>query len=67
MLLTRQQFLLRCSSLVVGDKERQAGAVAVRGRGGVELGVMPLAQFSALLSEDVALRRNSGSAAPQLA
>lgn len=51
--------------LVVGDKERQAGAVAVRGRGGVELGVMPLAQFSALLSEDVALRRNSGSAAPQ--
>jgi threonyl-tRNA synthetase len=51
--------------LVVGDKERQAGAVAVRGRGGVELGVMPLAQFSSLLSEDVALRRNSGSAATQ--
>ncbi len=51
--------------LVVGDKERQAGAVAVRGRGGVELGVMPLAQFSVLLSEDVALRRNSGSTATQ--
>jgi threonyl-tRNA synthetase len=53
--------------LVVGDKERQAGAVAVRGRGGVELGVMPLAQFSALLSEDVALRRNSGLTVSQSA
>jgi hypothetical protein len=51
--------------LVVGDKERQAGAVAVRGRGGVELGVMLVTQFSTLLSEDVALRRNSGSAATQ--
>ena len=51
--------------LVVGEKERQAGAVAVRGRGGVELGVMPAAQFASLLNEDVALRRNSGSAAPQ--
>jgi len=51
--------------LVVGEKERQAGTVAVRGRGGVELGVMPIAQFATLLHEDVALRRNSGSAAPQ--
>jgi hypothetical protein len=39
----------------------------VRGRGGVELGVMPLAQFSALLSEDVALRRNSGLTVSQSA
>lgn len=53
--------------LVVGEKERQAGTVAVRGRGGVELGVMPSAQFASLLNEDVALRRNSGSAAPQSA
>jgi threonyl-tRNA synthetase len=53
--------------LVVGEKERQAGTVAVRGRGGVELGVMPAAQFVTLLSEDVALRRNSGSTAPQSA
>jgi threonyl-tRNA synthetase len=53
--------------LVVGEKERQAGTVAVRGRGGVELGVMPAAQFSSLLNEDVALRRNSGSSASQSA
>lgn len=42
--------------LVVGDKERQAGAVAVRGRGGVDLGVMPLAEFAARLAGDVANR-----------
>jgi threonyl-tRNA synthetase len=53
--------------LVVGEKERQAGAVAVRSRGGVDLGVMPFAQFTSLLNEDVALRRNSGLPAPQAA
>lgn len=53
--------------LVVGEKERQAGTVAVRGRGGVELGVMPAAQFASLLNEDVACRRNSGSPATQSA
>jgi len=53
--------------LVVGEKERQAGTVAVRGRGGVELGVMPTTQFITLLNEDVAFRRNSGSTAPQSA
>lgn len=53
--------------LVVGEKERQAGTVAVRGRGGVELGLMPIAQFITLLNEDVALRRNSGSTASQSA
>jgi len=31
--------------LVVGDKEKQAGSVAVRTRGGEDLGAMPLAAF----------------------
>ncbi|PHY05117.1 MAG: threonine--tRNA ligase [Alcaligenaceae bacterium] len=53
--------------LVVGEKERQAGTVAVRSRGGLDLGVMPVEQFTSLLNEDVALRRNSGSPAPQVA
>ncbi len=53
--------------LVVGEKERQVGAVAVRGRGALNLGVMPMGEFAMLLSEDVALRRNSGSPAPQSA
>ena len=53
--------------LVVGEKERQAGTVAVRSRGGLDLGVMPFEQFTSLLNEDVALRRNSGSPAPQAA
>jgi len=44
--------------LVVGEKERQAGAVAVRARGGVDLGVMPVADFSARLAQDIAERRN---------
>ena len=51
--------------LVVGEKERQVGAVAVRGRGGLDLGVMPIGEFSTLLSEDVAFRRNSGSPVTQ--
>jgi len=42
--------------LVVGDKEKQAQTVAVRARGGVDLGVMPLADFVAKLSEDVMQR-----------
>jgi threonyl-tRNA synthetase len=53
--------------LVVGEKERQSGAVAVRGRGGLDLGVMPIEEFATLLSEDVALRRNSGTPAIQAA
>ena len=53
--------------LVVGEKERQSGAVAVRGRGGLDLGVMPMGEFATLLSEDVALRRNSGTPATQAA
>jgi threonyl-tRNA synthetase len=39
---------------VVGDKEAEAGNVAVRGRGGVDLGVMSLADFYALLAKTVA-------------
>ena len=43
--------------LVVGDKERQAGQVAVRARGGVDLGPMPVDAFSRRLADDVAERR----------
>jgi threonyl-tRNA synthetase len=49
--------------LVVGDKEVQGGQVAVRARGGVDLGVMPRDAFAARLAEDVAQRRNVGGAA----
>jgi threonyl-tRNA synthetase len=44
--------------LVVGDKERQAGTVAVRGRGGLELGTMPVDGFVARLNQDVAGRKD---------
>ena len=47
--------------LVVGDKERQAGTVAVRARGGVDLGAMPVTEFVERLSGDISARR----AAPQ--
>jgi threonyl-tRNA synthetase len=43
--------------LIVGEKERLAGQVAVRARGGVDLGAMPLDEFSRRLSDDVADRR----------
>ncbi|MCK9507747.1 MAG: threonine--tRNA ligase [Pigmentiphaga sp.] len=43
--------------LVVGDKERQAEAVAVRARGNQNLGVLPLEAFVSRLTEDVAERR----------
>jgi threonyl-tRNA synthetase len=39
--------------LVVGDKEKAAGAVAVRARGNKDLGVMPLEDFSKLIAADV--------------
>ena len=39
--------------LVVGDKERDSGAVAVRGRGKLDLGVMPLDQFVQHLQQDI--------------
>ncbi len=39
--------------LVVGDKEKAAGAVAVRARGNKDLGVMPLEAFSKQIAADV--------------
>jgi len=40
--------------LVVGDKEVENGTVAVRKRGGEDLGAMNLDEFCALLNQDVA-------------
>jgi threonyl-tRNA synthetase len=45
--------------LVVGEKERQAGQVSVRARGGVDLGVMSLESFSDRLGDDVKSKRSS--------
>ena len=42
--------------LVVGDKEKANGTVAVRARGNRDLGVMPLADFSKLLANDIAAK-----------
>jgi threonyl-tRNA synthetase len=42
--------------LVVGDKEKASGAVAVRARGNQDLGVMPLEQFSDKLLSDISAR-----------
>jgi len=42
--------------LVVGDKEKASGAVAVRARGNQDLGVMPLDNFSQKLASDIALK-----------
>jgi threonyl-tRNA synthetase len=39
--------------LVVGDKEKASGAVAVRARGNKDLGVMSLENFSHLIATDV--------------
>jgi threonyl-tRNA synthetase len=44
--------------LVVGDKEKQNGTVAVRGLGGLDLGAVPVDAFIARLAEDVAARRD---------
>jgi len=40
--------------LVVGDKEKAAGAVAVRARGNKDLGVMSVEAFSSLIASDIA-------------
>ena len=40
--------------LVVGDKERQAGRVAVRARGGLDLGAMTIEAFAERLAQEVA-------------
>jgi threonyl-tRNA synthetase len=39
--------------LVIGDKERQAGQVAVRARGGVDLGAMSIQAFLEKITSDV--------------
>jgi threonyl-tRNA synthetase len=41
--------------LVVGDKEREANTVAVRARGGVDLGTMPVDTFVERLRDDLRL------------
>ncbi|MDQ5904315.1 MAG: threonyl-tRNA synthetase, partial [Pseudomonadota bacterium] len=40
--------------LVVGDKEKEAGAVAVRARGNQDLGVLALEDFSARILAEIA-------------
>ena len=42
--------------LVVGDKEKAGGAVAVRARGGQDLGVMPLSSFAEKIASDIATK-----------
>ena len=42
--------------LIIGDREAEAGAVAVRVRNGEDLGAIPLADFRAMLAEQVATR-----------
>jgi threonyl-tRNA synthetase len=42
--------------LVVGDKEKAAGAVAVRARGNKDLGVMPLDAFLETIAKDIATK-----------
>lgn len=44
--------------LVVGEKERESSAVAVRARGGRDLGVMSEQAFSQLLQEEINARRS---------
>jgi threonyl-tRNA synthetase len=39
--------------LVVGDKEKASGAVAVRARGSQELAVMPLSDFQQRLGQQI--------------
>jgi threonyl-tRNA synthetase len=45
--------------VVIGDKEMASGAVAVRARGGQDLGVMSLEDFSQKLSADIAHKSNA--------
>ena len=42
--------------LVIGDKEKANGAVAVRARGNQDLGVMSVADFAEKIAADIALR-----------
>ncbi|UZJ45145.1 threonine--tRNA ligase [Marinimicrobium sp. C6131] len=47
--------------LVIGDKEMESGALAVRTRGGEDLGVMSVEDFAERLAADVAQRGRSQS------
>jgi threonyl-tRNA synthetase len=47
--------------LVIGDKEQTAGTVAVRSRGEGDLGAVPIAEFIARLTREVAEKRISPS------
>ena len=49
--------------LVVGEKEREAGTVAVRGRHGADLGVMKVEDLAAHLDAEIARRSNSNKVA----
>jgi threonyl-tRNA synthetase len=42
--------------LVVGDKEKANGAVAVRARGNQDLGVMPLNDFLQKIADDISAK-----------
>jgi threonyl-tRNA synthetase len=45
--------------VVIGDKEMASGAVAVRARGGQDLGVMSVDEFATVLSADVSRKSNA--------
>ncbi len=49
--------------LVVGDKERESGAVSVRGRGNLDLGTMPVADFTARLKHEISTRQQGTESA----
>jgi threonyl-tRNA synthetase len=53
--------------LVVGDREREADAVAVRTRAGEDLGSMPVFQFIARLQDEVTTQRDPEEAGPDVA
>jgi threonyl-tRNA synthetase len=42
--------------IVVGDKERDANTVAVRTRGNLDLGVMPIDTFISRLHDEIATK-----------
>jgi len=49
--------------LVAGDKEKESGQVSVRTRKGIDLGVMSVAEFAALLSDDVKTKKLNSTTA----
>ena len=44
---------LKCTSVIVGDKEAENGTVSVRTRTGVDLGAMPVDEFIARIQEEI--------------